>query len=230
MRVLLWSALLVCLAVSAACRGSSPTPTVPPILSPTSAPTPTVTSESIATLVPTVGSTSTSTAIPSEIVTTVPDSEDPTGPALLLPVSISIRSSLAVVQPGQELTADVMVDPQGRGISGVQLTIEYDPAALQAVSIKPGPLLTGLSGQKAVEAGPNIDATQGRLEYAAARIGKTVPPTPPDRFATITIHVLDTAAPGVTTLKITAVKIPDENINEISDLEIGEGLRIQISP
>ena len=126
---------------------------------------------------------------------------------------------------------DLMVDPRGRGISGVQLTIEYDPATLETLSVEPGPLLEGLSGPAIAEAGPNILSAQGTLEYAAARIGLTVPPTLADRFATVTMRALETAAPGSsTTLRITAVKIPDENIEEILDVEIGGELRVTILP
>ena len=64
-----------------------------------------------------------------------------------------------------------------------------------------------------------------------ARIGGTHPPTSPGLFATIKLLVLDTGVAGRETfLKITEVKIPDQEIREIREVQIGEGLRLEVSP
>ena len=119
------------------------------------------------------------------------------------------------------------VDPQGRGISGVQVSIDYDPATLRVSGVEPGILL----GTEPAIAGPIIDETNGVVEYAVARIGPTDPPTPPGLFATVRFQVLETAGRGRdTVLEITAVKVPDENVQEIPNVLIGESLTVKISP
>jgi len=138
-----------------------------------------------------------------------------------------MASSTGQLKPGHEFRVDLRVDPQGRGISGVQVWIEYDPAIFQPVGAEPGDLL----GQGPIEAGPIIDEVNGVFQYAAARIGSTQPPTPPGLFARVTFRALETAGAGKETfLKIAGVKIPDENIQEIRDIIIGEKLRVEISP
>lgn len=199
MKFLVLSALVASLA-AAGCSGSSPTAT--PTHTPTLDPAPTPTSSPTATIevrdssAPTEAPPATETTVPSTPATTPAATEAPTLAPLSGAVSISIRSAQEEVRRGQEFSVDLMVDPRGRGISGVQLTIEYDPATLETLSVEPGPLLEGLSGPAIAEAGPNIRSAQGTLEYAAARIGLTVPPTLADRFATVTMRALETAAPG----------------------------------
>ena len=143
------------------------------------------------------------------------------------PVSIALVSTADVVRLGQEFNVEINVDPRGKGVSGLTVRIEYDPNVLQVVAVQPGTLL----GQAPTEAGPFIDETTGVLEYATARIGPTKPPTPSDLFATVKFLVLDTAPAGEeTSLKITEVAIPDENIQEIREVSIGDEVRVEISP
>ena len=109
----------------------------------------------------------------------------------------------------------------------MQVQIEYDPAIFRVAGAEPGALL----GPEPAVAGPIIDEIKGVVDYAAARIGPTQPPTPPGLFATLTFLVLETAPSGSTTfLKITEVKIPDENIREIRDVLTGKELEVKISP
>ena len=90
----------------------------------------------------------------------------------------------------------------------------------------PGELL----GREPITVGPIIDDVAGTLQYAAARIGETKPPTPSGLFATLQFKVLETARAGSpTSLAITEVKMPDENIQEIADITVGDGLSLEIS-
>ena len=125
------------------------------------------------------------------------------------------------------------VDPQGRGISGVELKIEFDPAVLQMIDVVPWTLL----GEKPEEVRStipftDIDNTLGTLHYADVRVDVTHPPTPPGLLATIKLRVLETAKAGRdTSLRIVDVKIPDENIREIQHILIeSETLTVRVSP
>ena len=141
------------------------------------------------------------------------------------PVYIAMVSRMTAVRQAQEFSVELVLDPRGRGISGVQVRIEYDPTILRAVGVERGDLL----GPELVEV-PIFDAEKGVIEYAAARIGPTEPPTPSGLFATLKLHVLENAPVGEeTTLRITEVKIPDENIREIRPISIGDDLKLEIS-
>ena len=120
---------------------------------------------------------------------------------------------------------ELVLAPRGRGISGVQVRVGYDPTRLEAIGVEHGDLL----GLEPVEV-HIIDEEKGVIEYAAARIGPTEPPTPSGTFATLKFRVLGNAPVGEeVTLRITDVKIPDENIQEIHPISIGDELRLEIS-
>ena len=221
MRPLVACALVACL-VAAACGGSSPTAT--PIPQPTAAPpsetvpagTPTTAPGETPPLTATAGATS-GTSLPTPIPATLESaSERP---------SISITSNTTEVRPGEVFRVDVILDPQGKGISGVQVKIAYDPAALRPTDAVAGPLL----GEESIEIPLIIDEVAGFVEYVAARIGSTAAPTPPGLVATIRFQALETAVEGtLTSLTITGVQVPDENIQEITGILVGEGINISI--
>ena len=202
-RLLFGCAVLVCLFV-VGCKGTSPTPTPAPSLTPAATATPTQVPVGEAEPTLTIGQTS----IP--------------------PVSIALVSTTKEAQPGQEFKVDVTLDPQGRGISGVELKIQFDATNLRLVGLTPGKLL----GEEPVEFGPVvIGEADNLIHYAAARIGETLPPTPSGLVAAMKFQVLETAAAGgETSLKITEVKVPDENIRVIHDISVGEGITVEIPP
>ena len=144
---------------------------------------------------------------------------------------ISLVSAVAQVAPGQQISVDVSLDPRGRGISGVEMNVEFDPASFEVLEVEPGPLLGDKPSEvSAVLPRVEIDNTLGVLRYYDARIGNTVPPTPPSIVARIKLRVLEKPpADTLPYLRITAVKVPDEKIQEISDVTIGGELRFQIS-
>ena len=236
MKLLIGCAFMACMMV-VGCRGESPTLTPTPKATPTPEATaaPTATVQELGRPTGTVHAMATPT--PDQVATVTPISQspsEPSGPTLTTtsppttpsPVTVTISSSSERASLGQEFTFDVSVDPQGRGISGVQVWIEYDPSIFQVVGVEPGALL----GEEPAEAGPIIDEVEGVFQYAAARIGETHTPTSPGLFAAVKLLVLDTVIPGnETSLKITQVKIPDQDIREIRGVLIGEELRLEIS-
>ena len=170
------------------------------------------------------------TALPTSQSTVVPANTIPS--PVFRPVSVAILSASRTVRPGEEFDVDLTLDPQGRGISGVQVQLEYDPDMFRIIEVTPGELL----GEKPTEVRSvipfvEIDNKLGILHFRDARIGPTQPPTPTGRFATIRFQALETASAGEQAfLRITEAKIPDENILEIRDVVIGRDLRVEISP
>ena len=160
-----------------------------------------------------------------------PESTLATQPEIGL-ASISMVSTATEVRPGQEFSVVLAVDPGGRGISGVDVKIRFDSAILEMVDATAGDLL----GEKPDEVASvipsvEIDNATGTLSYLDVRIGPTSPPTPPGILGTLKVRVLETAPVGTeTSLRLTEVHIPDENIEEIADLLIGDDLAVVVSP
>ena len=103
----------------------------------------------------------------------------------------------------------------------------HDPATLRPTEAVAGPLL----GEESIEIPLIIDEVAGSVEYVAARIGSTAAPTPPGLVATIRFQALESATEGkLTSLKITGVQVPDENIQEIAGILVGESINIGIVP
>ena len=179
-----------------------------------------------------VGSSApTEVATPTRIPASPPTREPTPSPATLESTSgrasISITSTTTEVRPGGDLEVAVILDPQGKGISGVQVKIAYDPATLRPTEAVAGPLL----GEESIEIPLIIDEVAGSVEYVAARIGSTAAPTPPGLVATIRFQALESATEGkLTSLKITGVQVPDENIQEIAGILVGESINIGIVP
>ena len=227
--------VLVTSLIAIGCSGASPTATATLAPEVTVAPSPeaTATSTPAPAVTPSPFPPAEATSLPVPAATSRPAAvSGPTAtPAAQAqtdsrPVSILMASSTEEVKPGEDFSVDVKVDPQERGISGVQVRIEYDPATLRVAGAQPGALL----GPEPAVAGPIIDEPNGAVEYAAARIGPTQPPTAPGLFATLKFQVLETASPGRdAVLEITAVKVPDENVREIPNVLIGQALMVRIS-
>ena len=128
MKLMIGFALVACLLV-VGCGRSSPTDTPTPTATPTR--------EATAEATPTPRPDATATAeSPAESGTTATATPVPAPP-----VSIDMVSTTLEVKPGQEFRVDVVVDPHGGGISGVQVQIEFDPAVLQAAGVQAGTLL-----------------------------------------------------------------------------------------
>ena len=138
---------------------------------------------------------------------------------------IEFEPLLGEISPGRNFEVAVVVDARGRGVSGVQVRLEYDPRVLSALGASPGPLL----GENPAEAGPVIDVGPGTLDYAVARLGATTPPTPPGIFATFDFQVQSSAPAAMeTTIRLAEVKVPDESILEIPGVRVGRELAVKI--
>ncbi len=140
--------------------------------------------------------------------------------------TISMTTNSSDVRPGDNVTISISVDPSGRGISGVQVEMEYDPGVFKVERVETRTLL----GDDPVEIGPLVDSERGTIDYIAARIGPTAAPTTPGVFAIVVFQALQTARPGETSVSLTDVKIPDENIEEIAEVSVGGPLTLNILP
>lgn len=119
------------------------------------------------------------------------------------------------VGPGEEFTVEVHVDPMGRGISAVEIDLEFPRGVMAVRSVQPGPLL----GPEPVTGVKNIDNRAGMVQYAIARTGPTVTPTEPGTVAAITFLVT-ASRPIDCTLELTKAGLADEKFEDILNVTV----------
>jgi len=139
-------------------------------------------------------------------------------------VEVYIETSKAEVSPGESFLAQVVIDPAGRGVSSVDITLSFDAKVLEALKVERGPLL----GENVIELFSEINNTSGTVRYVAARVGPTTPPTPRGILISITFRVKQGAGSTKTILSIADIGLADEKPAEIKNIAI-RGLTITIS-
>ena len=133
--------------------------------------------------------------------------------ALVKVVPASIDASV-----GDTFTVEVVVDPAGADVYGVQYDLVFDPAVLEAVSQDEGDLLNQ-NGAKTFEAANTIKNEDGLLEYGVSRmqVGEGVKDS--GTLATITFRVV---GKGGSKLELDNVKLSNPHAEVIpSNVESG---------
>jgi hypothetical protein len=123
--------------------------------------------------------------------------------------SASLATSNLEVKPGEEFELIVNINPGNRGISAVEISLNFDNSTAQVVDVAPGELL----GERPLTGLFRIEA--GTLAYSLARIGKTEAPTPAAVFAHIKCRLLESATGGDCQFNLTSVNLADENFKDI---------------
>lgn len=127
--------------------------------------------------------------------------------------------------PDSEFLLEVRLDPQGRGISGVQFDLEVSPQPLQVVDIAPGVVL----GPDPVEI-EIIGSESGIATYAAARRGPTHSPTPAGAVAVVRLMVPAELAPGTPVqVSLQRVKIADADIHQVREVTVASPVHLIIA-
>ena len=212
----------------AACGGSSPTNTPTPTLTPTPVQeTPTPASQDRR---PTNGSYIGPNGDSDSLLDGRIDDEPtftPTGGQTL----VSMAASSGDLSPGQQFDVAVTLKPGGRGVSGVTLTMAFDPALLQVVAVAPGDVL-GLKSREVSDFIPDVefDNALGTIRYFDVRIGPTEPPTPTGLVASVRFRVRGNASVGRQTgVTIEAVQVLDQETEEVA-VEPADELVLNIVP
>lgn len=127
------------------------------------------------------------------------------------------------VQPEDTITVSVEIKPADLGVSAGEISLGFDPAALEATSLEPGGFLddTPLIGLN------EIDNEAGTLRLAIARVGETTAPSSPGVLAIVTFTVLETAESGTYELTLTEVRLIDQNFEDIADIPT-QGASIEV--
>lgn len=131
-------------------------------------------------------------------------------------VSVRISPESIRAEVGQQIVVSVDVSPEGRGISGGEINLSFDPGVFSLVGVTPGGLF-GSSPLVGVEA---VDNQSGTLVYALARRGQTSVPTQASTFAELTFQVVGGVPAGQYDLMVTRVGLADEAFRDIPDIEL----------
>jgi hypothetical protein len=131
----------------------------------------------------------------------------PTAPLFLNP------KSQQVVQ-GTDFNLNIEVLPGKWGVSAGEVTLTFDPKALEVVSIKPGNLL----GTKTLVGTEKVDSNAGTITYAVGKVGNTVTPGVRGVFATVRFKAKNTAR-GTLTVGIKGASLADEKFEGIPELK-----------
>ena len=131
-------------------------------------------------------------------------------------VSVRISPESIEADVGQQIVVSVDVNPEGRGISGGEINLSFDPEIFTLLGVTPGGLL-GSSPLVGVEA---VDNQSGTLVYALARRGPTSAPTQASTFAELTFQVSEGVPAGRYDLLVTRVGLADEAFRDILGIEL----------
>jgi len=131
------------------------------------------------------------------------------------PVGVTINLSSQEVEPGDEFTLSVKVDPNGHGISGGEidlLSLDSGVMEILADQVKAGALMgtDPIEGIKEVTSTGNEDT----LKYALARAGESPVPTSTGTFAAVGIRIKGGAQPGKYAIP-NAITLTDEDFTNL---------------
>jgi len=131
------------------------------------------------------------------------------------PIGVTIDISAPELEPGDEFTLTVRVDPNGHGISGGEVAIlALDTEVMEILldGVVPGDLLGSdpIEGVKEKTSSSNGD----NLNYALARKGDTPVPTGANSFAVFGFRVKGGAAPGKYAVP-NAITLTDEDFADL---------------
>jgi hypothetical protein len=126
---------------------------------------------------------------------------------------VYIEPPSVYVYPGEEFTVSIKVDPGGKGVSGGEVNLEFDPVVLKVIGVEPGDLF-GVDPLVGVK---EIENESGSVRYALARKGETKTPTGAGVFAVVSFKVLEKT--GGSDLTLTKVGFADENFEDVVDVE-----------
>jgi len=90
---------------------------------------------------------------------------------------------------GDEFTIEIIVDPGGADVYGVQYDLVFDPSVLQVVNQSRGDFLSQ-DGANTIEIVNKFNNTLGKLEYGETRMGAEGGVTAPGTLARITFRVV----------------------------------------
>jgi len=138
---------------------------------------------------------------------------------------VYLHPAMLQVHRGQEVSLNIKVNLSGRGVSGGEINLSFNPSVLRVTDVELGDFL----GSSPVTGLKQLDNEAGVVRLALARVGTTPVPSPAGVLATVHFTVLDSAASGIYDLELTKVGLADENFQDITGFTV-QGATIKITP
>jgi len=133
--------------------------------------------------------------------------------------SVSIEPATNSVNQSDTFSVNIVVDPAGQAVSGVQIKMNFDESVVNLNSAVIGPFLGGSPTQFA----KNIDNANGMLELAYTIEGGDSAKSAKGTFATLTFMVKNNAPTGTTNLDLTTAKLSDASADPIAGVTMNDG-------
>lgn len=133
---------------------------------------------------------------------------------------ISVEPANIEVSEGESFTVNIMVDPGGVEVMGVQYQLHFDNTLLSAVAQSKSTFLSH-DGASTTNMPNRFNNTIGLIEYGETRRDVTYGVNTIGILATI---VFNATKPGVCSLTLGDVVISDPNALEIPDVSINDGI------
>ncbi|MDD5615770.1 MAG: cohesin domain-containing protein [Candidatus Methanoperedens sp.] len=133
--------------------------------------------------------------------------------------SVSIEPSSKSVNRTDTFSVNVVVDPAGQAVMGVQIKLNFDKSVVNLNSAVPGTFL----GNSPILFNNTIDNTNGKLELAYNIAGGDSAKSVKGTFATLTFTVRSDAPNGTSNLDLTMAKLTDASADPIAGVTINDG-------
>jgi len=133
--------------------------------------------------------------------------------------SVSIEPATNSVNQSDTFSVNVVVDPAGQAVSGVQVKLSFDKSVVNLNSAVVGTFL----GSSPIQFANKIDNTNGTLELAYNIAGGDSAKSAKGTFATLTFTVKSDAAIGSSNLDLTMAKLTDANADLIASVTMNDG-------
>src|SRR5690606_35005657 len=140
-------------------------------------------------------------------------------PGMVLAVEpITVSLPFVGIEAGQNLVVEAQIQCIEEGCSAFDLTIEFNPAVIQADKIELGPFL----GEQVFTVENRIDNEAGIVRLAAAALGDP----PPDSEPILLRLYITPLTSGVTELQITQLDVGDLTGNPLETLAVNGGVAV----
>ena len=133
--------------------------------------------------------------------------------------SVSIEPATNSVNQSDTFSVNVVVDPAGQAVSGVQVKLSFDKSVVNLNSAVVGSFL----GSSPLQFANKIDNTNGTLELAYTIAGGDSAKSANGTFATLTFTVKSNAANGSSNLDLTMARLTDANADPIAGVTMNDG-------
>jgi len=134
-------------------------------------------------------------------------------------LSVRVLPATTTVNQSDTFSVDVIVNPLGNQVKGVDVILKFAPNAVQLDSVDIGSFL----GSTPLPVISNIDNTNGTLELAYAVKAGNPAVTATGTFATLNFKVKSNAPLGTSNLDINSVVLSDSDGNTISGVAMFDG-------